>query len=71
VRELTEILWASLRESHGSVLLQPRALDEIRAALARHGGNQSKVHLDLGLSRYALRRLLKKYGPGGGSGAAL
>jgi two-component system nitrogen regulation response regulator GlnG/two-component system response regulator HydG len=84
VRELTELLWASLRESQGPLLQRPRAMargaqadappatasgarpeptaDEIRAALARHGGNQSKAYLDLGLSsRYALRRLLKKH----------
>jgi two-component system nitrogen regulation response regulator GlnG/two-component system response regulator HydG len=91
VRELTEILWASLRQSRGPLLQRPRGperghaddaqspavsaarpeptAEEIRAALARHGGNQSKAYLDLELSsRYALRRLLKKHRIGASEG---
>jgi len=37
--------------------------DEIRAAMARHGGVQEKVWRDLGLpNRHVLQRLLKKHG---------
>jgi two-component system nitrogen regulation response regulator GlnG/two-component system response regulator HydG len=39
----------------------PPTPEEVQAALARHGGNQSKAYRDLGLSsRYTLRRLLRK-----------
>ena len=87
VRDLAQLLWASLRDSRGPLLelppghdmgaapgapaaasgaaparVEPTA-DEIRRALARHAGNQSRAYADLGLSsRYALRRLLKKHG---------
>jgi two-component system nitrogen regulation response regulator GlnG/two-component system response regulator HydG len=43
---------------------------EISAALARHGGNQSKAYRELGLSsRYALRRLMRKRGGRSDKGA--
>jgi len=60
---------ASSARSNGSDL-PPRAVtsrdpptaSEIRACLARHGGVQERVWRDLGLSsRYALKRLMRKY----------
>jgi hypothetical protein len=79
VRELEGLLWQSISESRSDVLeltpsLESRLAtgrardeqpgpDEIRAALARHSGNQSRAFRDLGLkNRYALIRLMKKLG---------
>lgn len=40
--------------------------DEVRRALERHGGNQSRAYRDLGLkNRYALIRLMKRHGIAG------
>lgn len=82
VRELEGLLWQSLAESRKNVLeltpelegrlLRPehRPLDvaeaDVRRALERHSGNQSRAYRDLGLkNRYALIRLMKRHGIGG------
>ncbi len=45
----------------------PPSAEEIEAVLARHGGSRELAWRDLGLSsRYALKRLMKKYGLQGG-----
>jgi len=45
-----------------SVSREPPTASEIRACLARHGGVQERVWRDLGMSsRYALKRLIRKY----------
>jgi two-component system nitrogen regulation response regulator GlnG/two-component system response regulator HydG len=82
VRELEGLLWQSMAESRSDTLELTPALgerlgrpqapaaeigaDDVRRALERHGGNQSRAFRDLGLkNRYALIRLMKRHGIGG------
>jgi two-component system nitrogen regulation response regulator GlnG/two-component system response regulator HydG len=77
VRELESMLWRAASSSSGSTLdltddvkklvrvaakpTRELGADEVRQALARHGGVKDKAWRDLGLpSRHALHRLMKK-----------
>ena len=78
VRELDALLWLAILNSPGGELALVEELkerlahavprdaiteDDVRRALARHEGNQSKAWRDLGLSsRFALIRLMKRLG---------